>query len=419
MSFLGEIAYFVFIRRYLIWMPAIAVTVLAAFLLLFREPIFVSSATLWIRDRPEQSSVLSFIRANSQSDTHIQVQKEIILSAPVLKGVVENLHLEQAQPSNSFFARITGIGRKPSHEALSPIELVKAQENAIRNLRETITINPVNTETVNIQAKMNSPELAQRVTAEIISQYSQAYLSLLNEEVDAAKSVLSKRLDELDGGVKNRESSLISFQEQHPDFILDKHVKEVPGKIFPPQVAMEVDSYSPVPELVRDQGKLEMELNKVLSISPASSFEAQRLQKELDNNTSLIENYRSSLIRQAKLNLHHQELLWELNSQRSRFLHALDETDRVLIAQGVRTQQSSLISTLQSPTYEVQRLSPKVGITLIASLFLGGILGTFLLYLATFMDNTYHLSIQLTRDLNIPVLAQISPRDEKKLRKKI
>ncbi|MCB1213774.1 MAG: hypothetical protein KDK40_05675, partial [Chlamydiia bacterium] len=351
-------------------------------------------------------------------ETHIQVQKEIILSVRVLKSVVDHLHLEQDQPSNSFFSRLTGIGRRPSNKSMTPNEFLKAQERAIRNLRETITISPVNAETLSIQAKMNSPELAQKVTTEIISQYTQAYLSLLNEEVDAAKLVLSTRLNELDSGVRSRETSLIAFQEQHPDLILDKNEKGPPGEIFPPQVAMEVGNYSPVPELVRDQGKLEMELNKVLSVSPKSSFQAQRLQKELNDNSYLIDNYRTSLVNQAKLNLHHQELLWELTSQRTRFLHALDEADRVLIAQGVRTQQSSLISTLQSPTYEVRRVSPKVTVTLIASVFLGGILGVFLLYLATFMDNTYHLSIQLTRDLNIPVLARISAKEEKALRTK-
>lgn len=411
MHIIQEIIYILFIRRWLLLAPLILGPVFTVIFLFFVEPIYVSHAKIWIRERPEESFVLKTKKEGVQDETHIMVQREILTSYPVMKKVIDRLGLLYPVPSQSMYARLTGAQEEPLPPDWDPVE---AEYEAVKDLRERIRLLVLNPEVIEITTMMNEANLSRNVATEIIRAYQETYLGILQDEVYLARNFLEGRLDNLRSNVDSKEDTLLSFQEKNPEILAALSSREI-GKVenfFPPEATAEVEDYSPISEVLRQQALLQMRLNRLMTVSSPDNFELQRVEEEISRNQKLINSYQRNLAMQAKLSVKYKDLLWGLQEERTRYNFALNELDKVVISQETKAQQASMVTVLEKPSFNPRPTSPKKKVSLFAAIFLSSIVGMALIYILQLLDNTYHLASQVRRGTSLPVLGEIYLEDE-------
>ncbi len=385
------------------WMwiiPAVTAPVLALVLLLFVDPAYVSTCRLWVKERAEGSELLKIQRLGQQQNTYVEVQREIFSSNPVLEDVVRRGNLSAPPPRQSIFSRLTGLGRHPG--AIAEID-------ATDDLRERVWVEVVNPEIIVVGCRMNTPELAQSTLNELVESYRRQYLNILNFEVNEYKRFLEEALRGLIGGVAVLEQDLEEFESAHPDTATQPPLVSESLLRGSPEIGLvrEVNDVSPVPLVLQELARLELELNQAeIRFAPAST-RVRQLNRQITKNRELLEGYMAELSESARLAVKHEAIKWRLQEARRQYTSINSEYHRILITEGTKLKQTSSITMLNLPTFEPEQISPRKKVTLFASLVLGFFFGFALFYLRFLMDRTYCLPEEVEQDLGLPVLAVV------------
>lgn len=412
-----NLLYLLSTRKMLILFPLFLTPLFAILLLLFTEPTFISVAKIWAKEKADESMLLRIQRKGIQENTYAEVQAQIIKSNKVFQQVIEKLHLDRAIPSRTIFARLTGRGgegKEPSDESLL---------EALHMLHKQVSVDVVNPEVLIITAKMNTPELSQKVLEAVIEFYKKVYLEILNKEVDDYEKLLAKQIASINRELREKSNRLLAFESHNPLHFAKRGighqlltpvavVDAISEKVgFSPSLAKTIADASPIPLIMNRIGELEMEQNQLKSIAGVNNFKLRQVEEEIGKNKLLLERYNRDLSNQALLTIHHDELIWELEETRKRYDYVVGEYDKILVSRGFKVKQTSSITILDSPTYEPKAIAPKKRMTVMASTFLGLVIAFALFYLSVVSDQKVYFSEELERISDLPLLGIFVVKD--------
>ena len=309
----------------------------------------------------------------------------------------------------------------------------EAHLKAVNAMFKQVDVEIVNKEVLAITTKMNTPELSLKLNKMILETYLEAYMDILNHEVNEYEQVVKERMDELARLVKTSEQKLQDFEEANPTLTRGAAIKEANPKLNKvenytqtkslenklekilkpsPSLAKNLSDLSPVPKLLEELAKLEMKKNKESLLSSDNSYELKKLNKLIDANKTLLEFYLKDLSEQAKKAIEYQRLLWEIISARKRYEYIINEFDKVVVYRGTKMKQISSITLLDSPAAGPEPIQPKKKLTMIAATFLSFLMGVAMMYIAEITDRSYRLPDRMARDLD-KELFTVTPRINK------
>ena len=416
-----ELLFIIFQRKWFLIIPLVCAPFFAILLILFVEPIYVSTSKIWSKERFDEPGFLKIVRSD-QKQTYAEVQSQIIRSKKVFEKVVDKMNLIVPPPSQNLKSKLFGNKNKTT-KALSP-EL--AHLKAVNAMFKQVDVEIVNKEILAITTKMNTPELSLTLNKTILETYLEVYLEILNHEVNEYEQVIQTRMNELAELVALSEKNLQKFEEENPTLTREplsnkakyKNTKlnqppttEDLEKILKPSpsLAKKMSDLSPIPKLLEELALLEMKKNKESLLSSKESYEIKKLNKLIEANKKLLEFYLKDLSQQAKKAIEYQRLLWEIISARKRFEYILNEFDKVVVYRGTKMKQVSSITVLDTPASSPEPIQPKKKLTIITASFLSFIMGIAMMYIAEIADRSYRLPERMARDLD-KELFTVTPR---------
>jgi uncharacterized protein involved in exopolysaccharide biosynthesis len=417
---LKQIIYILFLRKWLILIPPILTCTIAVGILVFVEPIYVSSLKMWNKEMQEGSSILQVVRNGNQKDVYANVQREIIRSGVVLEKVLNDLDLSTPPPSNSMAVRIFKYDPNPKKRTIN--EEQKKGE-ALIALQKSVEVDIVNPEVMIISAKMNSSELSLKVVQSVAKNYKKTYLDILNKEVDQFEEVLKERLHKLETGLKNSEALLQEFESTNPDTIrkpeFQNRFNKLPNagqntlnvKTPLPSMSSDMNQVNSMTVVMHELARLEMKKSKLLTQVTENSEVLKTVNNEIARNKVLLADSMSKLSTQAKLAVEYQRLQWLVNLSRERYTTLLSEVDKIILSRGTKMKQIGSISVLNAATAPLYPVYPKKKMIIIAAGFFGILMGLACVYLAQIADNSIHLPNELINDLEIDVIGVIPEGD--------
>ncbi|MDF7823982.1 hypothetical protein P4B35_08150 [Pontiellaceae bacterium B12227] len=386
--------------KWMVIIPVISAPFLAGVMLLFADPTYVSTCRLWVKERAEGSELLKVQRIGPQQNTYVEVQRDIVSSNPVLEDVVRVRNLTQPPPKQSIIANLTGWGR--NSDSISEID-------ATDGLRDRVWVEVVNPEIIVVGCRMNTPELAQETLNELVSAYRRQYLNILNHEVNEYKDYLKQELDELLECVTKSEQELSEFEAENPQtatFPSSGAESLVQGA---PEIglAREVGDVSPVPMVLQEIARLELELSQAkIRFSPGSE-RIRQLTQQIQQNRTLLEQHEANLSASARMAVRNEAIKWRLQEARRQFTVINTEYHKILLTEGTKVKQTSSITMLNRPTFEPEQIAPRKKMTLMTSMVMGLFFGLALFYLRFILNHTYCQAEELAQDLDLPVFASL------------
>lgn len=398
---------FIFMLFYFKWLlivPALIAPVISFIMLLFVEPSFSSSCKLWTKEHAESSQLLRVQRAGTQETTFVEVQREIIMSDGVFNEVIDKCDLLTPPPSQTLFAKITGMKQKvdPISEGFDP------KIEALRALRHSVWTAIVNPEILTVEVKMNSPELAQKVLLALLDSYRSNYLRILSAETKEYRQFLSSQLEHMRERLHDKEQELIDYEQKTP------LLQTTPGQYTITSGSLDfangVGDFSPVPAILKELATLEMMKVRALSRYDKDASKIAEIERMIAENQTLLEQHSRNLSEMAKKAVLHKSLQWELQELRRHISEMETEYYQINISEGAKVKQVSNITVLEQPEIDIRPVYPKKKATIMASVFLGLIFGVGLVYLRIFTDGTYHLPEDIVADTGLSVI-QVFPKE--------
>lgn len=411
-----QIIYILFLRKWLMIVPPILTCCLAVGILIFVQPIYVSSLKMWNKEMQEGSSILQVVRKGDQKDVYANVQREIIRSGIVMHKVLDELNLIQPPPSNSMASKIFKYNSKPSKTKLNGDQ---RRIEALTALQKSVEVDIVNPEVVIISAKMNSPELSLKVVQSVAANYKNTYLEILNKEIDQFEEVLKKRLAKLESELKDSELLLQAFENKNPDIVrkpeFQNRFSKLPNssqkslnvKTPLPSMSSDMNQVNSMTIIMHELARLEMKKSKLLTEVSESSELLKIVNAEINRNTTILELSMSKLSIQAKLAVDYQRLQWRVNLSRERYTTLLSEIDKIILSRGTKMKQIGGISVLNEATAPLYPVYPKKKMIVIAAGFFGVLTGLACVYLAQITDSSFHLPNEVNSELDLPVIGVI------------
>ena len=266
---------------------------------------------------------------------------------------------------------------------------------------------------------MNSPQLSLSVVKSVAKNYKEAYLSILNREIDQYEEVLKQRLDVLNNDLTNSETILQDFENQNPDTIRKPQFQNRFGKL-PDNISNELNVKTPLPSMSSDMNqvnaltlvihelsKLELQKSKLLTEVSSESVTLQSINEEIDRNKKVLALNMIKLSSQARLAVEYQRLQWEVNLARERYTSLLAAFDKITLSRGTKMKQISSISVLDKAVAPLYPIYPKKKMIVIAAGFLGILTGLACTYLAHIIDTSVYTEDDLEDDEELKVLAVI------------
>ena len=416
-----SILYILFLRKWLIIIPPFVTCSLAVIILLFVEPVYTASIKLWNKEMKEESSILKVVRSDSQKDLYANVQREIIRSGAVLEKVLDEQNLIDPPESNSMLSRFYKL---PKQEPKKPLSEKQKRIAALSALQKNINVDIINPEIILITAKMNSPQLCLDVVNSVARNYKEAYLNILNEEIDEYEDVLKNRLSELSNKLIDSENTLKAFEDKNPDTIRKPQFQNRFGKLPDnvsnslnvktplPSMSSDMNQVNPLTLVIHELSKLELQKSKLLTEVSRESELLKRVNQEIERNRQLLTAHMDKLSSQAKLAVEYQRLQWQVHLERERYTALLAEFDKITLSRGTKMKQISSISVLDKAVAPLYPIYPKKKMIVIAACFLGILTGLACAYLAHIIDTHIYTEDEILDQTGLPVLAVISYKVE-------
>jgi len=394
------------------------------------EPVYESHAKIWSKEKQEESKLLQVKKFGSQEDTYADVQKNIITSNVVLEEVVDKLGLITPPPSNSIKARFF-----PSEpEELENPE--KAIREAIKALKGNVWVETINPEILRIDVRMNTPELATSVAAEVIVAYKKQYLMLLTQEVNQYEKFLAEHMALVQSQVDIQRKRLLDFESHHPELSVSKDGRATPknqvsdpslmtknphnsknkgslpagkfknllGSSTPLVFVKDMGDVSAVPEIMEKLAELKMARNSIIYSAGKENTQLKLIEVEIQSTEKFLKEQMSALSKQSQAAIEHESILWDYSEARRHLLGITSEYNKILLSRGAKLKQISSIIILDPPSYDSQKVYPRKKATLMAAIFLGALLGLAIAYLRHLSDGTFHLPEEVTDSTGFIVL---------------
>ena len=396
-----KIFYLLFYFKWHIIIPMCLAPVMAVGMLLFVEPVYISSCKIWTKEHMESSKLLKVQRSGMQESTFVEVQRQIILSERVLMKVIDQCNLIDPPPSQTIFAKIFKPKKKTNYKLTADERRIEA----LKALRNSTGVNIINPEIITIDISMNTPQFAQKVLTVLIDAYRQEYLQIIINEVKEYRNFLASQLALIKELAAQKEEMLNNFEEEHPEYLIEASAMNILNVSSASlEFAQGVGDFSPVPEILKELAKLELLKIRASVRYEKDSSKMRELDELIKSNKKLLNKYTQKLSGLSKVAMRHESLKWELLEIRRQLSLIDTEYYQILISEGSKVKQISNIVVLDEPEIERIAVYPKKKMTVIAAMFLGVIFGLGLVYLRIFLDGTYHLPEDLIADTKLPVL---------------
>ena len=408
---LSHILYIIFSRKWLLIIPPWLTVILATTMLMFVEPIYVSSLKLWNKERHEGSTILQVVRKDAQEDAYANVQREIIRSGKVLEKVIADLNLQEPAPSNSTLS----IFYKSSAVKFPNLSEKQKFNEALKAMQLNVEVDIINAEIMVISSKANTARLALQIVEGVAKRYKEAYLNIFNQEIFEYEGVLRKRLGELKKSYMDAELDLKNFEGRNPDLIRKSQLSESDVKL--PESAKAVSVQTPLPTMssemvqvnsltlvLHELSRLEMKKSKLLTEVSLKSEKLKSVNEEINRNRQLLDVNLKKLSRQARLSIDHQNLRWLLNLARERYTVLVVEIDKITLSRGTKMKQIGSIAVLDQATEPLYPIYPKKKMILMGAIVLGLLTGLACVYFAQLSDPCYRVKDEVIRELGIPVI---------------
>jgi|GEM_PF-1210067 len=315
----------VFQRKSWIIATAFIAGLAALWILVNAEPLYVSGAKLWIRESAENSSLLRIERTGAASDTHIQVQEQVIRSNRVMDGALQRGDLGKPVKSRSMLSKY----RPPKQDPVAPDHL-----DALKALAGSVNVSIVNPEVLIVSATMNDPELAQRAVQSVIDEFQEVSLEIAVDAINRHQQYLEEQRVEREAKLREQQEALIAFEERHPE------LSSTAGNLAPgdsigpvgsgggiqsPTFAKSTTDVGPVPLISRQLAELELKRNRLAATLDPQSYELKKLNQEIEQGKALLDTYLASLAQQGKMQLEYETMNWELEQRRKSYAELLKE----------------------------------------------------------------------------------------------
>ncbi len=418
---LRYILHILFKRQWLIIIALILAPLIAAGVLVFTEPVFVSRCKLEVYDRSNPNDPMGSARSQIKDDVFIQRQIELIFTDRVMSRVVDEAKLIPTPPSQSIFARYGGA--KAAASQYTPdrerIELIRALKSPAH-----VKADAINPQVMIITGQMNTPELSQQVCAAVLSAYKKELDRMQNEDDQFTKFYTARRAG-IDAAIADCFKDMEDFNRLHPrDMISGVDPLQLPDNAKPGVIqstkptgetpkANDSPGYSPTPaeigpvaRLMNEIADREIELIQLKSKTSEDSYQYKSLLEKIVADRKLLEQYKEKLSQQQVLAVKWTGLQWKMDSLRQERQKINDDLAKQKNAEMANSTKAT-IKIQDDPTFDPQPIYPKKALILIASVFIGLMLGLALAYIAHVLDSTYHLPEDFYSDTGIPVLAAI------------
>jgi uncharacterized protein involved in exopolysaccharide biosynthesis len=325
-------------------------------------------------------------------------------------------------PSQAPIAR--WLGWQPKASKLTP------DLQRIEAIRELTNGKAVQTEVLNptvllITSNMNTPELAQKVASSVFEVYKEEFERMQKDTADLV-GVFKHQLDGLQKKIEDADAELQAFYKSNvnlpapgtPQLALPPKNSDTPssaaahgdnpgknpkGETFTPAP----ENVSPLLKLRQDIVQLKIDLIKIESKENKDSYAYRNAEKQLLADQALLVEEENKLGVQIAAADREQSLKWARDTYRNQFNTALSDFTRAEQNMKIRQQVSGAVTAQDEATFDPQPIFPKRTMLLIASAFIGLVLGLGLAYLAHVLDSTYHLPEDFSADTGLPVLAAI------------
>ena len=424
------IIYIIVYQKWFIIIPAILAPFIAGLMLTTVEPVYTSQAKVWSKEKQEESRLLQVKRFGSQGDTYADVQSNIITSNVVLEEVVNKLNLINPPPSNSIISRMF-----PSEiEPIQPEEKDKAITEAVKALKGSVWVEIINPEILRIDVRMNSAILATEVAREVIDAYKRQYLLLLTREVNQYETFLAEHMAQVKNDVKSAQKRLLDFESVHPELAVSKESRLTPKEISPnaaglaknphsskgalpsQQFSKQLSSSTPlvfvkdmgdvsaVPEILKRLAELKMKRNSIHFSAGTESLQLKFIDEEIKKTNEFLNEQIRDLSIQSQAAIEHESIIWDYSEARRHLIGITSEYNKILLSRGTKLKQISSIIILDPPSFDSQKVYPRKKSTLIATIFLGTLVGFALAYIAHLCDHTFHLPEEVTSATDLIVL---------------
>ena len=401
-----QIIHTLYMRKWPIIIPMILAPLFAMYSLIFAEPQFESRAKVWIKNKPEDSYLLRIERGSDKTGLHAEVQREIFMSVTVLTEVVRQSDLIYPPPSQSIYSRLFGQPPPKPIDANSP----EALTQAVNTLYGQVNVSIINSEIIGTSVRMNTPELAQKVSGNLLKAYKVKYGNILLNEITGYEAFLEDKIAESSREVSGYEKTLIEFEKNHPEALSKPLLTPDMTKARISQSILFADKMgemSPIPAIIENLGKLEMARNRIAATAGPDSRELKLVNQQIQADRELLNRYQTDLAKQSELAVLHNRHQWDLNEARKRFAETQVEYNKILLSKGANSRQIGSIAVLDPPGFNPIKIYPQKTRTLIVAMFLGFMVGLSLAYTANLLDQTYYLPEDLEGDTGLEVLTSI------------
>ena len=412
-----------FKRKWLILIALFMAPLIAAGVLVFAEPVFVSHCKLEVHDRSNPNDPMSTVKSTIKDDVFIQTQIDLIFTDRVMSRVVDEAGLIPTPPSQSIFARYAGAKYElskypPDRERIELIRALKSPAHIKADAMSSVVLN--------ITAQMNTPELAQKLSAAVLHAYKDEFARLQGEDTQFEK-FYTARLIAIDAEIAKCQREMEEFNRLHPRSTVpgtDPLQLPVPDQnkgnlVRPAQPNAEAippaggnlfnatpAEIGPVQLLMNEIAAREIELIDIESKNSMESYRYKSVAEKIEADRKLLEQYKQKLSDQQVLAVQYSYLIWKMDTLRQQRQKNSEDLLRVKNAEMAGSTMAT-IKVQDDPTFDPQPIYPKKSLILIASVFIGLMLGLALAYIAHVLDSTYHLPEDFAADTGIPVLAAI------------
>ena len=351
-----KIIYLIFYFKWYIIIPVCMAPFIAGVMLIFVEPVYISSCKLWTKEHMESSKLLRVQRSGMQESTFVEVQRQIILSERVLMNVIKECNLINPLPSQTIYAKLVKLEIKQD-DTISPEE---KRIEALKALRNSVEVDIINPEIITIRVSMNTPNIAQKVLITLIDAYKHEYLQIITSEIKEYRNFLASQLKLIKELAIEKEETLNNFEEEHPEFLIEAsalNIRNVSSASL--EFAKGVGDFSPIPEILKELAKLELLKIRASVRYDSNSNKIKNLDELIESNKKLLNNYIKKLSGLAKVAMRHESMKWELKEIRKQLSQLDTEYYQILISEGSKVKQISNIAVLDKPEIEHIPVYPK------------------------------------------------------------
>lgn len=376
--------------------------------------------------------------------SYIATQMDIMKSQSVALKVIEALNLDQ-QPDvrAQFIEETAGRGDLKTWFAgalLKNLEIIPSRESNVINIAYTAT----------------NPKFASLLANTFVEAYIQKTVDIKVAAAQQNNSFFQKQIKGLEDSLQKAQKKLSDYQQEEGIIATDERLdvetqrlNELASQLVGAQgltfdaqsrtrggvMAPDVINNPLIQQLKSQVAMQEAKLKELAAKDGPNHPHYQQAQAELDSTRAQLGDMMklyagglsgtagNSAARQAALQASlakQKQKILELKSQRSKLevmQHEVQNSQRAYDLALQRLSQTSLesrsdsanITIIQLATEPLKPSKPKVFINIVVSLFLGGLLGIAICFLAEFMDRRVRSSKDIQDFLNLPVLAEIGP----------